>query len=239
MKAWSNISNRIIAVLALILASAGIAAAYEVEPMRLILDLGSGRTSTVINIRNTRDQDLPVEIVMKRRIVNPDGSQEFVPAEDQFAVFPPLALVAAGESQAVRLTYIGDPGAQDSQAFIAEVQEVPVAPDGFTGVVFAYNFGVAVYVRAAEAQADVSLADVNRTETGIAFQVTNGGTDFAMLGELDLSISAGGQDVRLSAAQVGEMIENPIIPPHSTREFHLAINDLPEGPVAINLGRSF
>lgn len=104
----THAKRTLIAVLAVI-ATAGLAIAYEVEPMRIILDLGSGRTSTVITINNTRDSDLPVEIVMKRRIVHPDGTQEFLPAEDDFSVFPPQALVPAGQSQAVRISYIGDP----------------------------------------------------------------------------------------------------------------------------------
>ena len=231
--------RRLIAACVMIIAAAGVAAAYEVEPMRIIMDLGSGRTSSVITIRNTRDQDLPVEIVMKRRIVHPDGRQEFVVDEENFSVFPPLALIPAGETQAVRITYIGDPAIEDSQAYVAEVQEVPVQREDFTGVVFAYNFGVALYVRADEARANVSLDAVERTETGIAFSVTNAGTDFAMLGELELSVEAGGQSVSLSPEQVAELVENPIIPPHGSRDFHLAINDLPDGPVNIGLGRAY
>ncbi len=239
MSNWFKIPAQMIAAGFMALATASFALAYEVEPMRLILDINTGRTTAVINIRNTRDQNLPIELVMKRRIVNPDGSQTFEPAEEDFSIFPPLALVGAGQSQAVRITYIGDPGIQDSQAYVAEVQEVPVTEDGFTGVVFAYNFGVAVYLRADQAHADVAVTDVQRTETGVMFQVTNGGTDFAMLGELDVRIEAGEQSVRLSPAQVAEIIENPIIPPHATRNFELAISDLPDVPIRVTLGRTF
>lgn len=205
----------------------------------MVLDLGAGRTTSVINIRNTREQALPIEIVFKRRIVNPDGSQEFVPAEEDFSVFPPLALVQPGQSQAVRITYIGDPTIANSQAYVAEVQEVPVTEDSFTGVVFAYNFGVAVYLRADEAQARVAVTDVDRTPAGVAFTVANSGSDFAMLGELDVRLEAGNQTVRLSPAQISEVVENPIIPPGGTRNFELAISELPEGPIGVTLGRGF
>ena len=239
MQAWFRIPKTIVAVLALLVTSTFVALAYEVEPMRIVLDIGSGRTSSILNVRNTRDRDLPIEIVMKRRVVHPDGSQEFVPADEDFSIFPPLALIEPGNSQAVRITYIGDPTIEDSQAFVAEVQEVPVSQDGFTGVVFAYNFGVAVYVRADQAQASVSVGEVRRTETGIEFDVTNGGSDFAMLGDLGVRIQAGDQIVNLTAAQVAEVIENPIIPPHASRVFQLGIHDLPDGPVGITLARSF
>ena len=114
MTVWSRPIARLAAAIIAMICAAGLALAYEVEPMRLILDLGSNRTSTVISITNTRETRLPVEIVMKRRIVHPDGRQEFVVADEDFSVFPPLALIEPGESQAVRLTYIGDPTITDS-----------------------------------------------------------------------------------------------------------------------------
>ena len=235
MTVWSRPFARLATAILALVCAAGIAVAYEVEPMRLILDLGSNRTSTVISITNTRDTRLPVEIVMKRRIVHPDGRQEFLPADEDFSVFPPLALIEPGESQAVRLSYIGDPGLTDSQAYVAEVQEVPVSQPGFTGVVFAYNFGVAVYLRAADAEADVQLHDVRRDETGLSFRAVNNGTDYAMLTDMSLRIRIGDDTVRLDAAQLGGLVENPIIPPHASRDFHLAISDLPEGEVRISL----
>ncbi|WP_203292088.1 molecular chaperone [Maricaulis parjimensis] len=235
MTVWSRPFARISLAFMAMVCAAGLALGYEVEPMRLILDLGSNRTSTVISITNTRDARLPVEIVMKRRIVNPDGSQEFVPADEDFSVFPPLALIEPGQSQAVRLTYIGDPGITDSQAYIAEVQEVPVNQPGFTGVVFAYNFGVAVYLRADEAEADVSLTEIRREDDGLHFRAVNDGTDFAMLSDMSLRISIGSESIRLEPAQLSELIENPIIPPHAVRDFHLAITDLPDGDLRISL----
>ena len=228
----THAQRTLIAVLAVI-ATAGLAIAYEVEPMRIILDLGSGRTSTIITINNTRDSDLPVEIVMKRRIVHPDGTQEFLPAEDDFSVFPPQALVPAGQSQAVRISYIGDPDLEDSAAFIAEVQEVPVSEPGFTGVVFAYNFGVAICVRADDARADVAVSDISREVDGLVFTASNSGTDFAMLSDMALRLAVGEETVRLTPAQLAELVENPIIPPHGSREFRLPITGLPDGPLTI------
>ncbi|MBR9825267.1 MAG: molecular chaperone [Alphaproteobacteria bacterium] len=239
MSAWFRFPIRLATALIMALVTALPAMAYEVEPMRMVLDIGAGRTTAVINVRNTRDQALPIEVVFKRRIVNPDGSQEFLPAEEDFSVFPPLALIQPGQSQAVRVTYIGDPSVENSQAYIAEVQEVPVTQEDFTGVVFAYNFGVAVYLRADQAQANVQVTGASRTEYGVAFSVANSGTDFAMLGELDLRLQAGSDTVRLSPAQVSEAVENPIIPPGASREFHLAISDLPDGPIGVSLGRAF
>ncbi|MEQ8403894.1 MAG: fimbria/pilus periplasmic chaperone [Oceanicaulis sp.] len=217
------------------MAAAAPAFGYEVEPMRVVLDLEQGRTSAVLTIRNTRDAELPVEIVMKRRVVAQDGTQSFTPAEDDFSVFPPLAMIEPGASQAVRISYIGDPGLAVSEAFVAEVQEAPVTAEDFTGVVFAYNFGVAVYVRAPDARAELSVASAERVEGGIAFTVANAGTDYAMLGELGLRLDIAGDQVRFTPAQVGELVENPLIPPQARRVFFLPLANLPDGAPRVTL----
>jgi P pilus assembly chaperone PapD len=211
------------------------AVAYEVEPMRVVLDLAQGGTSTVLTIRNTREAALPVEVVMKRRIVHADGRQEFVDADAAFSVFPPAAMIEPGASQAVRISYIGDPGIDVSEAFVAEVQEAPVTSDDFTGVVFAYNFGVAVYVRAPDARASLSVTAAERVDAGLAFTVTNTGSDYAMLGELGLRVEIAGQAVRFTPAQIGELIENPLIPPQAERHFVIPLSNLPDGDLQVTL----
>jgi P pilus assembly chaperone PapD len=237
MKNWTKAFFRLAAIVGLMAAIAAPARAYEVEPMRMTLDLANGLTSAVINVRNTRDQALPIEIVMKRRIVHPDGRQEFVQADEDFSIFPPLALIEPGQSQGVRISYIGDPALADSEAYIAEVQEVPVTDENFTGVIFAYNFGVAVYVEAPQAQADVAVGAVERTEQGVRFQAINSGSGYAMLGDLDVRLSIGGEMVRLPAEQIIDLVENPIIPPHAVRDFLLPLENLPQGPLAVSFGR--
>eukprot|EP00933_Yihiella_yeosuensis_P044070 TRINITY_DN39116_c0_g1_i3.p1 TRINITY_DN39116_c0_g1~~TRINITY_DN39116_c0_g1_i3.p1 ORF type:complete len:240 (+),score=12.40 TRINITY_DN39116_c0_g1_i3:699-1418(+) len=234
---FSKIFIHLAATIGLIASISAPANAYEVEPMRMTLDISNGTTSAVINVRNTREQALPIEIVMKRRIVHPDGRQEFVEANADFSIFPPLALVQPGQSQGVRISYIGDPAIADSEAYIAEVQEVPVTSDDFTGVVFAYNFGVAVYVTAPEARAEVAVGEVSRTERGVEFQAVNSGSGYAMLGDLDVRVSIDGQSVTIPAERIIDLVENPIIPPHTTRNFHLALEGLPQGPLAVTFGR--
>ena len=215
--------------------SAGPAGAYEVEPMRVVLDLDQGRTSAVLTIRNTRDAALPVEVVMKRRFVDSDGGQRFELEDEAFSVFPPAAMIEPGASQAVRISYIGDHAIDVSQAFVAEVQEAPVTSGDFTGVVFAYNFGVAVYVRAPEARAVLSVTGAERVEGGIAFTVANAGGDFAMLGEWGLRLEIADEQVRFTPAQIGELVDNPLIPPQAERVFVLPLTNLPDGAPRVML----
>lgn len=212
--------------------------AYEVGPMRIFLDLGAGQTSSVFTIRNTRDEDLPVEMEVYRRLVSEDGEQELVPADDDFVIFPPQVLVGGLQNQAVRIQYVGDPAPAESISYVIQVAEVPVVPDEFTGVVFAYNFGVSVYVRAPGAQDRVSFSQAERDGDSLVFTVTNAGADYNFLSMHGLEISAGGRRSTLTPDQVAERAGNPIIPPNAARRFSLSLDgleldDLPQSDIRV------
>ncbi|MEH6664968.1 MAG: fimbria/pilus periplasmic chaperone, partial [Brevundimonas sp.] len=138
------------------------AAAHEVTPMRVFLAPHAGQSSAVVTVANSRTDPLPFEVRVLRREVAPDGAQTFSPAEEQFAVFPPQALVAPQQSQAIRFQYIGDPALAQSAAYVLQVKEVPVMPEGFSGVITVYDFGVAVYVQADDARAEIAVTAVER-----------------------------------------------------------------------------
>jgi fimbrial chaperone protein len=188
-------------------------------------------------VTNTRDDPLPLEFQAFRREVGRDGEQQLVPADDAFLIFPPQALLEPEATQAVRIQYLGDPGVRVSESYVIEVQEVPVVPDDFNGIVFAYNFGVAVYLRAAGAEEALSFSQVERDGDTLSFSVANDGSDYGFLAERTLSIRAGGERVDIRASELAEYVENPIIPPHSTRDFTITIPDLPEGDVSMSAGR--
>ena len=54
-----------------------------------------------------------------------------------------------------------------------------------------------------------------------------------MLSDMALRLAVGEETVRLTPAQLAELVENPIIPPHGSREFRLPITGLPDGPLTI------
>jgi len=212
------------------------ASAHEVTPMRVFLAPHAGQSSAVVTVANSRTDPLPFEVRVLRRDVAPDGTQTFSPAEEQFAVFPPQALVAPQQSQAIRFQYIGDPALAQSAAYVLQVKEVPVMPEGFSGVITVYDFGVAVYVQAANARADIAVSAVERDGDQIRFSLANSGSDYGFLAQRSLTISAGGEQRVLDPEALAEQIENPILPPHSTRHFSLDVTGLPAGAAAVDVG---
>lgn len=211
--------------------------AYEVTPMRIFLQPDRGQTSTTITINNVRDEALPVEIQVFRRLVAPDGEQTFEPADDDFIVFPPQVQIEAGQSQAIRIQFAGSIGAV-SEAYVVQVTEVPVNRLDGTGIQFTYNFGVAVYLQPARARARLAVNNPVITGGMVQFEIANSGNDYGFLTGQALEYRVAGQRVVLTPDELGEAVSNPIVPPNSARQFALPLGDgAVSGPVEVRLLR--
>ncbi|MFM7350407.1 MAG: molecular chaperone [Erythrobacter sp.] len=202
---------------------AGAVQAYEVTPMRVFLQPANGQNSATITINNIRTEPLPVEIQVLRRVVKPDGEQVFEPAEEEFITFPPQVQIPAGQSQAIRVQYVGDVG-ETAQAFVVQVTEVPVNKLEGTGIQFTYNFGVAVYVQPPRARARLAVSDAAVADGVLRFKVANSGNDYGFLTGQVLEYNLGGTRVTLTPDDVATLVANPIVPPGATREFALPLD---------------
>lgn len=212
-----------------VLAVAG--SAMDVQPLRVTLVPTQGQTSGTLSVNNTRDRTLPFEVVVERRVIAQDGAQTFTPAEDDFIVFPPQGSVEPGRSQAVRFQYVGTTDLSQTQGYVIRVKEVPVTPEGFSGVQFAYAFGVAVYVKPKDARHAIRVDSVERSAGGLTLQVTNTGNDYGLLTDKRLRVEVGGQRKTYERQKLGELIGLPLMAPGATRTLKVAIADLPTGNV--------
>ena len=221
----------------------GTARAYEVTPMRVFLQPDRGQTSATITINNIREEPLPVEIKVFRRIVAADGEQVFEPAEEEFITFPPQVQIPAGQSQAIRIQYVGALG-EVAEAFVVQVTEVPVNKLEGTGIQFTYNFGVAVYVQPPRARARLAVSDAVVADGALRFKVANSGNDYGFLSGQVLEYRVGATRVQVTPDEVASLASNPIVPPGAAREFTLPLDPAlgtgqaaASGPVEVRLLR--
>lgn len=205
------------------LALTGAARAYEVTPMRVFLQPERGQNSTTITINNIREEPLPIEIQVLRRVVTADGEQIFEPADDEFITFPPQVQIPAGQSQAIRIQYVGTL-TELAEAFVVQVTEVPVNKLEGTGIQFTYNFGVAVYVQPSRARARLSVGEAVAADGMLRFKVANSGNDYGFLTGQVLEYRVGTSRVTLTPDDVASLVSNPIVPPGATREFAVPLD---------------
>lgn len=231
-RAWQGIrapGAAIAALLVLIGSGVDRALAYEVSPMRVQLNPAKGQTSTTVTVTNSRNEPLPVEVAAFRRIVSANGEQELEPASEQFVLFPPQALIEPGDSQAIRVQYIGSPDLDRTASYVVEIQEVPVRPEDFTGVQVAYNFGVAVYVKAPDVTSDLRIVSHAREPGVLVLRLANSGKGYAFTTHRGLSFEIGGERYELSPQEFNARVSNPIVPSEMERVFRIALDDFPEG----------
>jgi len=226
------------------------AQAARVTPMAIQIS-PTGRNSIArIEVTNSEDRLLPVEIRMYRGIVSESGELEMVPADDRFVVFPPQITVQPRSQQAFRIQYLADGPMERSEIYYASVTQLPVDLEpGESRIQVLMRFNVLVEVvpedsrsaatvswsRWAEREYEVPVDDsvpeaeqVMRRETvaGIEFRIQNDGTRSYPAGRNGLAITGTAADGAavsrtLSAEQLAEVVGLGLVPAGGARIFFL------------------
>ncbi|WP_066348303.1 fimbria/pilus periplasmic chaperone [Geminocystis sp. NIES-3708] len=87
--------------------------------------VGSGVTKTFL-IENVSKEILAVEIYCTKREIDIDGNESQSLVEDDFLLYPPQIILKPGESQSVRLTWVGDPQPPQELAYWMITAQVPI-----------------------------------------------------------------------------------------------------------------
>lgn len=232
------------------LAVTGIVAAMTVQPVAVDLRMAGRQMSAPVRVENNGPNPLPVEI----RIVETDFLPDSVRASDRLTddliVFPPQALIPPGETQVFRLQYVGDPAAERSRHYYAEVTQLPVElPEGQSAIQILYNFQVMVNVASAVAGNPVlavESAEIVRTESGanmVAFTVRNSGQNYGYISNGTLTFvhkDGSGREVlrrTLSNNDIQQMIGFGLVGPEMTRRFMSPVElESAEGTVEVTIG---
>ncbi|MEM9781722.1 MAG: hypothetical protein AAF899_04520 [Pseudomonadota bacterium] len=219
----STSGSTVLLAVAMGMASALSAAAFEVSPIRATLGTAGTAGSVVLRVENADPGALPIEVTLERRDVAEDGTQSLTPADGDFVVFPPQALVPAGQSQAFRVQYVGPATIPTSVAYVANVSQVPVQQPGGSGVIVVYRFGVALYVVPDDALSDPVVVSAEAEGGRLRLAIRNEGTRHALLSNDRIEIG----DIVLDGESLSSRVANPIMPPGGTRIFDLTVPGLP------------
>ncbi len=123
-----------------------------VEP--LFLEIRPGQ-SAAIRVNNISDNDAPVEVYVKERLVDATGVQTRREADDAFIIFPPQTVIPPNSTQVFRLQPI-DKTMTESKSYYVSIRQLPVDLGESDGegarvqVVFAFDAAVHVIPRKAE-----------------------------------------------------------------------------------------
>jgi P pilus assembly chaperone PapD len=210
------------------------ALAMSVEPLVLDMEsLGKGAGHS-FKVGNDTALPLPVEISVSRLEIDENGELDYQPAEEEFLVFPPQAIIAEGTAQTFRLQWLGESDIAASRTYRVAVTQIPVKqPDNTSGIQISMSFGVIVNVAPLSGRSAITMSEVKPAKTkdggpAIALNVKNTGNKHAYLRDAALSLSAGTWSQKLTAYEVGQKVGLGIVQPGKERRFLIPM-DVPPG----------
>ena len=110
----------------LILAAAAPALAFEMTPLELGLDPAGRKSAGSFRIVNFDARPIAVEVGVFTREMTDEGSDILRPADDDFIVYPPQMIVMPGQTQTLRVQYVGDPVDGVERAYRLIAEQLPI-----------------------------------------------------------------------------------------------------------------
>jgi fimbrial chaperone protein len=129
------------------LLAAPAALAMTVQPVVIDLQTSGRAMSQVVTVENIFANPLPVELTIQDLELTADGVKQTGKDNGDLLVFPPQALIPAGQTQTFRVQYVGDPDLKRSRHYYITLAQLPVKlPQGQSAIQILYNFQVLVSV---------------------------------------------------------------------------------------------
>jgi len=206
---------------------------FQLLPIsRTFTPTGSGATQSYQVVNDTQEK-LAVEVSVVERQIDISGQEHHKQAEDEFLIYPPQILLNPGETQTIRVTWLGDSNPTKELAYRIIAEQLPInlekpknnqsQPVGAVKVLMRYLGSI--YIRPANVKENVVIETVEplqgmNGEKQLAITLYNQGTARAVLKNLQLKLGAVGQNstVTLKGEQL-QAIKNGVILPGNKRRF--------------------
>jgi fimbrial chaperone protein len=192
---------------ALVLAYADPAAAFKMTPIEAEFSAGRQAMQT-FKIENPGTQPVAIELTVHQRDMATDGSDVLTAAPDAFTVFPDQIVLQPGQTQSVRVQWLGQdvPAAEMAYRLQAEQLPIDIGSDAGerSGLRLLVKYMASLYVRPDDPAAalSASIAEGEREGRRVAIvRLRNDGNAHAVVQAPMLSITAGGAPVAYTEAQ--------------------------------------
>ena len=202
------------------------ALSFTLEPTVTVLRLPADITGQTLVLKNPRNVALPVVFEIFERKINEDGSEVTAPADDDFVIFPPQAVVPAGKAQAVRVQWVGGTLSQ-SRSFTLYASEQPLNLSGQaqSGVQTILRMGASIHVTNQGFMPTPKLIHYRPEPDGVVVSIQNNGNEFLYIDMLKLKF--GRKEV--GAFKLANAAGRTLITPGATRTFKVGdVQGVPE-----------
>ncbi|WP_323845847.1 hypothetical protein [Microbulbifer magnicolonia] len=192
------------------------ALSFTLHPTVNVLTMPSDITGKTLVLRNPRKVDLPIVFEIVERSINEDGSEVTTPADDDFVIFPPQAVVPAGKAQAVRIQWVGGALSQSrSFALFASEQPVDLSGLGRSGVQTVFRISASIHVTSQDFASKPELVRHRPEGDGVVVSIGNYGNEFIYIDMLGMKF---GQK-EIGGFDLGNIAGRTLITPGALRTF--------------------
>ncbi len=219
--------------------------AFKVMPIsRTFTPTGSEATQSY-DLVNDKPETEAIEMSVVKREMDLDGNETYIPADDDFLIYPSQIILKAGTTQTVRVTWVGEPDPKQELAYRLVSQQIPIdlkKPEVAKSTTVTAKVSIlmkymgSLYIRPADVQPKVVLesviAQTDKGKPAIAMILDNQGSGRAFLKTYSLNLTSAGKTVILKPEQLKEVVTGQNILANHKRRFifpHPA--DLPQGTV--------
>jgi fimbrial chaperone protein len=180
-----------------------------------------------------------------KREMDLDGNETYIPADDDFLIYPIQVILKAGATQTVRVTWVGESDPKQELAYRLVSQQVPInlkkpevgkstTPKAKIEILIKYMGSL--YIRPADVQPklvlDSVIAQTDKGKPAIAIILDNQGSGRASLKTYSLNLTSAGKTVILKPDQLKEVVTGQNILANHKRRFIFSYPaDLPQGTV--------
>ena len=213
-----------------------ISTAQVVQPMRYNLQPSGEDAHKTITVENNKDSNLIIEITASLIDFNIDGKEIHIPADDEFVIFPPTAIIQPGNLQAIRVQYVGEPDIHSSKSYRIAVKQIPIDLSNLdqNTVAVAVNFNTLAHVIPSNADASPVVEKIEEDSSGQFWNViinNKGNRYFAFTKSAFALEDSSGKSVTLEGESLTNLIGKGMMLPNSIRTFKMT---RPEGFVAVD-----
>jgi len=217
--------------------------AFRLVPIEMEFDPSGRRATQIFRIENENRAPAAIEIHVMNRSMGRDGEDILEDAGDDWVVFPEQIILEPGETQSIRVQWVGDanPSKELSYRLIAEQLPIDIgqapAQGGQVRLLVRYVASLYVIPPGAKAKLSVESAQPAATPDGPRLEliVRNEGTARQVLRDPTLTVTAGGRTLTLGAEQLTGLTGENLLS-GTTRRFLVPWpNSLPQGPLTASL----
>jgi fimbrial chaperone protein len=198
-----------------------VSANMHVSPLVIELSNAPG-TSGAFQVRNTATGEIPIEVSIVRREFSDSDPAILTPADEDFIIFPPQAVIPGQQAQNFRFQYIGSATPEVSTSYYFYARQVPVSFDedanasNFTARInFLFEYGISVNMipDGARPQLVATSAQPVRMDNGapgVSLLIENVGNRFGRASEHELTIETGSGSTFFDAGALKAGLDNGV-----------------------------